>query len=215
MTATKRAQASVSPGDAGEFDVILSDATEDRDGDVLLPQQWKQPLPAVIQFNADHSGSVSDIVGSGRPWIDENGALRVRGKFATTELGQHIRTLVNEGHLTGVSVEFLKRKDADGNPVHELVGGSFVLIPANPSARVLASKALDDFEDRLDAILAGRLVAKAAADSADGGAMVQAIHDASYHLGAACVETVDSDDGAADGANRATALRLRLKSIRS
>jgi hypothetical protein len=74
---------------------------------VLRPEQWKQPLPDRIQFNTDHSPGVGDIVGSGTPWIDEAGNLRVRGKYASIELGQHIRSLVNEGHLTAVSVEFL------------------------------------------------------------------------------------------------------------
>jgi hypothetical protein len=47
--ATKRANAVIGPGDdAGEFDVILSNATEDRDGEVLLPEQWKQPLPGQV-----------------------------------------------------------------------------------------------------------------------------------------------------------------------
>jgi hypothetical protein len=105
----------------------------------------------------------------------------------------------------------------------ELVGGAFVNIPANPEARVLASKALVDFEKRLSAILAGDsdpigLVKKAAADSTDGAAMVTAIHDASVHLGAQCYASVDEDmggdDGADDGANKALALQLRMKALR-
>jgi hypothetical protein len=107
----------------------------------------------------------------------------VRGKFATSDLGQHIRGLVNEGHLMHVSVEFLRTKDADGNPLHELVGGSFVTVPSNPNARVLASKA-----------------------SNGDAALITAIHDASVHLGAECVVTepdVDPDSGASDGANKA------------
>jgi hypothetical protein len=49
--------------------------------------------------------------------------------------------------------------------------------------------------------------------------MVTAIHDAAVHLGAQCYapadEDMDGDDGADDGANKAAALRLRLKAIRS
>jgi hypothetical protein len=180
-----------SPDDAGEFDVILSNATEDRDGEVLLPEQWKQPLPGQVQFNVDHSGKVSDIVGSGVPWIDEAGNLRVRGKFAISDLGQHIRGLVNEGHLMHVSVEFLRSKDANGNSLHELVGGSFVTVPSNPNARVLASKA-----------------------SNGDAALITAIHDASVHLGAQCVvmePDYDPDSGASDGANRAVGREVELK----
>src|ERR1700742_2669589 len=98
---TKRAQAAIAPADdPGEFDVILSNATEDRDGEILRPESWKTPLPSSIQFNVNHSDDVSDVVGSGTPWIDDAGNLRVHGKFADTDLGQHIRTLVNGGHLT-------------------------------------------------------------------------------------------------------------------
>jgi hypothetical protein len=130
MTLTKRAQASVAPGDGpGQFDIILSNAAEDRDGEVLHPEDWAQPLPDTIPINANHSADVSDIVGSGTPFIDSGGNLRVRGTFATTPLAQHVRTLVNEGHLRSVSVEFLRRKDGNDQQVIELVGGAFVNIP--------------------------------------------------------------------------------------
>jgi hypothetical protein len=188
----KRASAVIGPSaDSGDFDVILSNSTRDRDGEILLPEQWQQPLPDRVHFNANHSDDVSDIVGSGKPWIDEAGNLRVRGKFASTELGQHIRSLVNEGHLTGVSVEFLRRKDANGHPVHELVGGAFVSLPSNPQARVLSSKAADP-----------------------AMAMITAIHDAAVHLGARCLlPAEDVDPGDDDGANKALELLelLRLK----
>ena len=86
--------------------------------------------------------------------------------------------LVNQDHLTGVSVEFLRVKDDNGHAVHELVGGAFVKIPSNPDARVLASKAANP-----------------------SMAMVQAIHDAAYHLGAeSAVMGSDEDVDLADGA---------------
>jgi hypothetical protein len=61
------------------------------------------------------------------------------------------------------------------------------------------------------------LVAKAVGDSADGAAMVTAIHDAACHLGAVCYPLVSDEDptGDADGANKAAALRLRLKMLQS
>ena len=69
----KRVSAVVGPSlsDPGEFDVILSNDTLDRDGEVLLSTRWKQPLPESIQFNVDHSDHVRDIVGSGAPFIDD------------------------------------------------------------------------------------------------------------------------------------------------
>lgn len=194
----KRVSAVVGPSlsDPGEFDVILSNDTLDRDGEVLLSTRWKQPLPESIQFNVDHSDHVRDIVGSGAPFIDDAGNLRVRGKFASSELGQHIRGLVNERHLRWVSVEFLRHKDG----THELVGGAFVKIPSHPTARVLASKAANG-----------------------DAALIQAVHDAAYWLGAACavmddgvvVEDIDLADGAADGANKAAVLRLLRLKLRS
>jgi hypothetical protein len=109
--ATKRAQASVAPGDGpGEFDMILSNGTKDRDGEILHPEDWAQPLPDTIPINANHSNDVSDIVGSGKPFIDNEGNLRVTGTFAATPLAQHVRTLVNEGHLRSVSVEFCEKR---------------------------------------------------------------------------------------------------------
>jgi hypothetical protein len=216
---TKQARASVQPtDDPGEFDMILSNAAKDRDGDTLRPEDWARPLPEIISIKANHSRDVSDIVGSGVPFIDGEGNLRVRGSYASTPLAQHIRTLVNEGHLRSVSVELLARKDADGRVVNELVGGAFVDVPANPEARVLVSKA--EFTRRLDAILAGEpdpmdVVSKAVSDSSDGAAMIAAIHDASVHLGAACYPLEPDEDptGAEDGANKALALQLRLKAM--
>jgi hypothetical protein len=156
---------------------------------------------------------VSDVIGSGQPWIDQDGNLRVKGTFSSSAAAQHLRGLVAEGHVQSVSVEFLRRKDANGLPVNELVGGAFVSLPANPEARVIASKAA--FQAGLDAILSGK-------GFGGDGAMLQAIHDASVHLGADCVDGIvgldddlseDGEDGADDGSNKAAALRLRLKAL--
>ncbi len=174
---TKRAQATVAPGDdPGEFDMILSNGALDRDGETLNLSDWAQPLPDTIPINANHSKDVSDIIGSGVPFFDSEGNLRVRGTFASNAAAQHIRSLVNEGHLRSVSVEFLRTEK--GNV---LVGGAFVNVPANPEARVLASKA----------------------SNGGDGALVQAIHDAAYWLGGQCMEPdVDPDSGASSGANK-------------
>jgi hypothetical protein len=176
----------------------------------ISPSSWAQPLPESIPLNVNHSGDVSDIVGSGRPWLDADGNLRVSGTFASTPEAQHIRSLVAEGHLRSVSVEFLRRKGASGQPVNELVGGAFVNVPSNPEARVLSAKAAA-FSDAVQYIV-----------KSGGGdaALLQAIHDASSHLGASCAadwdeftDDSDLDDGEADGANKAAALSLRLKNL--
>jgi hypothetical protein len=220
MMATKRVTAAVSTLDDedanGSFDIILSTATRDRDGEVVSAKSWALPLPASIPINVDHSPSVSDVIGSGQPWLDADGNLRVKGTFASTPQAQHVRGLVAEGHVQSVSVEFLRRKDANGQPVNELVGGAFVSVPSNPEARVLAAKS-EAFRAAVKAIVAE---GKSAEDA--GNAMLQAIHDASVHLGADCVDgfvgldddlSEDGEDGAQDGANKASALKLRLKAL--
>jgi hypothetical protein len=210
---TKRAQAAVTAGDAGEFDAILSTPSIDRDGESLASSSWKQPLPGRISITVDHTGSVADVVASGEPYLASDGSLRLKGKFSSTEKGQQVRQLVVGGDIDSLSVEFLRSKSADGSPVHELTAASFVLLPANPEARVLSAKALA-FGDQVD------LVIKAAGDG--DAAMLQAVHDAAVHLGADCVDgivgldddlTEDGDDGADDGANKASALKLRLKAL--
>jgi hypothetical protein len=202
----------VSPGTddgTGTFDAILSTPSVDRDGESLASHHWKQPLPARIAITVDHTGSVSDVVASGEPYIASDGSLRLRGRFSATEKGQTVRQLVVGGDVNSLSVEFLRRKDANGQPVNELTAASFVLLPANTDAVVLSAKA---FDAGLEAILAGK--------SLGGGdaAMLQAIHDAAGHLGAQCVGMgMDDTDGEADGANskafEAKALQLRLKAL--
>jgi HK97 family phage prohead protease len=125
----------------GEFDVILSTKSRDRDGDELLPGEWKTPLPEHITFDSDHGMNVATCVGSGKPFINDDGQLQVRGTFASTPHAQNVRTLVNEGHIRSVSVSFMQRKGTkDAKVERELLNGAFVAVPANPEAMVLSSK---------------------------------------------------------------------------
>ena len=153
MDVVTKATATVTPVEDskskhGEFDVILSTNALDRDGDELHADEWKQPLPDKITFDSDHGMSVATCVGSGRPFINDAGQLQVRGTYASTPHGQSVRTLVNEGHITSVSVAFMEHKNAkgrNGGPVtRELLNGAFVAVPANPEAVVLSSKSADD-----------------------------------------------------------------------
>jgi hypothetical protein len=149
MDVVTKATATVTPVEDskskhGEFDVILSTSALDRDGDELYADEWKTPLPDKITFDSDHGMSVATCVGSGKPFINDTGQLQVRGTFASTPHGQAVRTLVNEGHISSVSVAFMNHKtQKSGKPVRELLNGAFVAVPANPEARVLASKAAD------------------------------------------------------------------------
>lgn len=179
----KDAVASIEPGDDdeqsphGTFDVILSAPVKDRDGETLKPDEWEQPLPEHITFDIDHGMSVASTVGSGTPSIDEDGNLRVAGTYASTDLGQTTRALVNERHIRTTSVAFLRKTSKDrktGTRVtRELLNGAFVAVPANPAALVLSSKALKE----------GRR------NSASDATAIQAIHDSAATLGATCAGT--------------------------
>lgn len=159
----------------GEFEVILSAPTLDRDGDTLLPEEWKQPLPSHITFDMDHGMSVASTVGSGVPSIDPaTGNLIVRGTYSSLPRAQEVRTLVNEGHIRTTSVAFMteKSQQKDGHTVvqRELLNGAFVAIPSNREAVVLNSKTLG--------------VKRGARNSATDAEHIQAIHDHAIALGA-------------------------------
>jgi len=159
----------------GSFEVILSAQTKDRDGDTLLKDGWKLPLPEHITFDSDHGMTVEKTVGSGVPRIDEEtGNLIVSGTYSSLPRAQEVRTLVNEGHIRTTSVAFMTektQKDGSTVSVRELLNGAFVAIPSNREALVLSSKGLK----------AGARNSKADAEK------VQGIHDHAAALGAECV----------------------------
>jgi phage head maturation protease len=177
----------------GSFEVVLSTKAKDRDGDELQPEDWKQPLPDHITFDADHGMSVATTVGSGTPTIDESGRMVVRGTYSSLPRAQEVRTLVNEGHIRTTSVAFMteksQQKDGTTKQVRELLNGAFVAIPSNREALVLASKG----------IKAGARNSKSDADH------IQAIHDHALALGAKPAGPED-DSGAAQGSTGGKAL---------
>lgn len=127
----------------GEFEVILSAPTLDRDGEVIDAKAF-EPLPDHITFDVDHGMSVSTTVGSGQPFYDGD-LLKVRGVYSSRPLAQEVRTLVDEGHIRSTSVAFMRaeREVKDGVPhivKAELLNGAFVCIPSNREALILASK---------------------------------------------------------------------------
>ena len=91
----------------GSFEVVLSAPTKDRDGETLLPEEWKQPLPDHITFDVDHGMSVAATVGSGVPTLNDAGELVVAGTYSSLARAQEVRTLVNEGHIKTTSVAFM------------------------------------------------------------------------------------------------------------
>ena len=123
----------------GEFTVALATPDLDRDGDELTPEGWELPLPEHITFVNDHTHRVASVVGSARPTL-EGAQVICRGTYATTQNGQDTRQLVKGGHVTNVSVAYREKRDGK----RELINGSFVVVPANPMAKVLSSKSLED-----------------------------------------------------------------------
>ena len=174
----------------GSFEVILSAPTKDRDGDTLLPEDWKMPLPARINFDSDHGMSVATTVGSGVPSIDPTtGNLLVKGTFSSLPRAQEVRTLVKEGHVDRTSVTFMSEpstsKDGSSRKVRELLSGAFVALPSNREAVVLAAKTFN-------------VIPKAGARNAKADAqMIQTVHDTAQALGATCPPEDPSDDEAA------------------
>jgi hypothetical protein len=178
----------------GSFEVILSAQTKDRDGDTLLKDGWKLPLPEHITFDSDHGMTVEKTVGSGVPRIDEEtGNLIVSGTYSSLPRAQEVRTLVNEGHIRTTSVAFMSektQKDGATVSVRELLNGAFVAIPSNREALVLSSKGLK----------AG------ARNSASDAEKIQGIHDHAAALGADCgmksfsKKDADTEDASDPGA---------------
>lgn len=164
----------------GEFEVILSAETVDRDGEVIDAKAF-EPLPDSIPFHAFHD--FHDPIGRGVPFYDGD-VLKARGVFASTPRAQEIRTLVSEGVIGHTSVGFMAavRKDADDDAPHvtsgELLEGSFVSVPSNREAAVLMAKEFD---------------AKAGArNSNKDSERLQHIHDLAVENGAQCAAAAEA-----------------------
>lgn len=124
---------------SGEFEVILSAPVQDRDGEVIAAKAF-EPLPETIPFHAFHD--FHDPIGRATPFYDGD-VLKARGFFASTPRAQEIRQLVADGVIGHTSVGFMPPEyDKDGTTIikGELLEGSFVSVPSNREAAVLAVK---------------------------------------------------------------------------
>lgn len=190
----------------GEFEVILSAETVDRDGEIIDAKAF-EPLPESIPFHAFHD--FHDPIGRGVPFYDGD-VLKARGAFASTPRAQEIRTLVSEGVIGHTSVGFMAavRKEGDEAPhvtSGELLEGSFVSVPSNREAAVLMAKEFD---------------AKAGArNSNKDSERLQNIHDLAVENGAVCAgstreatpapETPSEQDGKSPASNVVEMARIR------
>jgi hypothetical protein len=129
----------------GTFLVELSNESLDRDGDILKADEWELPLPEQITFVNDHTHKMASVVGSAKPEL-VNGKVMCKGTWAKTQVGQDTRSVIE--HVPYTSVAFREKRDRKAGTVsRELVNGSFVVVPSNTQAKVLASKAFEDMED--------------------------------------------------------------------
>lgn len=130
----------------GEFEAIISTASIDRDGE-SIPKGAFDPLPDEIPIHINHDFTdVGAVVGRGKLFYDGD-VLKVKGRYAGTPTAQQLRQLVSEGMVQTMSVGYIDAKytDVKGVPTlqsADLIEASFVSVPANREALVLASKTL-------------------------------------------------------------------------
>lgn len=135
-------------GDGSDsFEVLASDATIDRVGESIDPLGWDishfKNNPVILWAHKHDDlpiGRADEIV------TDASG-LRIRGTFASAEANPkaaQVRQLVKEGMLNAVSVGFIPTsRDEDDDTIirsAELLELSFVPIPANPNALLMAQR---------------------------------------------------------------------------
>lgn len=134
----------------GSIEFVASDETVDRSGESIPASSWdltnylKSPRLLV-----DHDYRVESIVGIADKTRVEGKELRFVPKFhEITELAKTVAKMVIEGVLDTVSVGFMRNQDEKGNVKNELMEISFVAVPANPNARMLAVKSIDADETK-------------------------------------------------------------------
>lgn len=131
------------------FTAVASSEIEDRQGEVVAQAGWdlknfkKNPI---LLYMHDHTKPLGKAT---RVWMDKSGAkpvLKFKGMISTaTDYGKAAKQLMEEGILNSFSVGF-RALELDGNVITkaELFEISLVSVPANPEARLLAAKSLQD-----------------------------------------------------------------------
>lgn len=133
----------------GEFTAIASSEIEDRQGEIVKQAGWNlknfKDNPVLLYMH-DHTKPIGKAT---RIWVDKSGTkplLKFKGFIsdATDELKGY-KKLVEDGILNSFSVGF-RPLEMDGNEItkSELFEISLVSVPANPEARLLAQKSLED-----------------------------------------------------------------------
>lgn len=157
----------------GEFEIVMSTDSVDRDGEIIVKGAF-DPLPASIPLHAFHD--FTRPIGRVVPGYDAAGRLVGRGFFGSDEESQRMRAKVTDGLIGHTSVGFMaaQREQKDGVP-HvtraELLEVSLVSVPSNRDAAVLMAKQYDPEDADSKATKADRL---------------QSIHDMAVANGATC-----------------------------
>jgi HK97 family phage prohead protease len=140
----------------GSFEAILSVPVIDRDGEVVAPGAF-EPLPAEIPIHKFHD--FSSPVATAVPFYDGD-VLKARGVFDPDPDSQAIRSKIGRS-IRYMSVGFMAAKysDAENPPTivkAELLEASFVSVPANREAAILAVKDASavGFATRAESVLA-------------------------------------------------------------
>lgn len=138
-------KAALSDNPNGEFEIIMSTESVDRDGETIVKGAF-DPLPDSVPVHAFHD--FNDPIGRAVPGYNEAGQLVGRGFFASTARAQEIRQLVTDGVIGHTSVGFMAAERKDGDSATQIVGAellevSFVSVPSNRDAAVLLVKSME------------------------------------------------------------------------
>ena len=129
------------------FKVIATDASVDRDGEVLTIDGWEieNYLKNPVMFIDHNSWSINYIASKVTKIYFENNQMVIEGIFTDkTEAWRIAQSLYQDGFLKTVSVGFLiKSRNEDNNKIierKELYEISWVGVPCNPNATSLDGK---------------------------------------------------------------------------
>lgn len=138
------------------FEGWASTASLDRQGDVVLPDAFTSSLKAFLDNgpiywnHAEMHDPLAKPIGRAIDAKIARDGLYMKAKWARTPEAEEVRGLVSDGIVKSLSIGFRPRESRKGeggaNVITdlELLEVSVVAIPANPSAVITASKALDE-----------------------------------------------------------------------
>lgn len=154
-------KAEISEKKEDSFTAVASTASEDRQGEVVKVEGWQlknYKTNPILLFMHDHTKPIGKAT---RVWVEKatgSPRLMFRGLISTaTDVGRAAKQLMEEGILNSFSVGF-RPLEMDGNVISksELYEISLVSVPANPDARLVATKSLQDAgfdEDVIDELV--------------------------------------------------------------